>query len=67
MLDKKATELTTTIFSSLDIPHSTFYFVTIQPIILKELETIYLQGRKDQVDRVQFEQLPNGSLKFQDK
>jgi len=64
MLDKKATELTSTIFASLNIPHSTFYFVTIQPIILKELEAAYLQGRKDQVDRVTFEQLPNGSLKF---
>jgi len=64
MLDKKATELTSTIFASLNIPNSTFYFVTIQPIILKELETTYLQGRKDQVNRVTFEQLPNGSLKF---
>jgi len=67
MLNKKATELTYQVLSSLCKNATTFNFVEIQPIILKELETAYLQGRKDQVDRVTFEQLPNGALKFQDK
>lgn len=67
MLDKKATELTNTIFSLIDVSCTTFNFITIQPVILKHLEDVYLQGRKDQVDRVTFEQLPNGSLKFKDK
>ena len=64
MLDKKATQLTNLIFLSLSIQPSTSKFVTIQPIILEALEDIYLQARRDQVDMVTFQQLPNGSLKF---
>ena len=67
MLDKKANEITNQILGLLQLPNLTFQFVAIQPIILKLLETTYLQGRKDQVDKVTFEQLPNGSLKFQVK
>lgn len=67
MLDKKASELTNHIFGLLQLPNTTFHFVTIQPVILKELETVYLQGRHDQVDKVTFEQDSDGSLKFQDK
>ena len=67
MLNKKATETTNQILGLLQLPNLTFQFVTIQSIILKELETTYLQGRKDQVDRVTFEQLPDGALKFQEK
>jgi len=64
MLDKKATELTSTIFAALQIPNSTFYFVTIQPIILKHLEESYLQGREDQINKVIFEKGKDGTLKF---
>lgn len=64
MLNKKATELTHQIFGLLQLPNTTFHFVTIQPLILELLISVYLQGRKDQVDKVTFEQLPNGSLKF---
>jgi len=67
MLDKKATEATNQILELLQLSNSTFHFVTIQPVILHWFETVYLHGRKDQVDRVTFEELPNGSLKFQDK
>ncbi|MBA7674179.1 hypothetical protein ES703_82386 [subsurface metagenome] len=67
MLAKKATETTHEVFVLLQLPNTTFHFVTIQPLILKLLESVYLQGRKDQVDRVTFEQLQDGSLKFQDK
>jgi hypothetical protein len=67
MLDKKATEATIHILDLLGHSSNTAYFITVQTVILKHLETTYLQGRKDQVDRVNFEQLPNGALKFQDK
>lgn len=67
MLDKKATEATINILELLGHSSNTGYFITVQAVILKHLETIYLQGRKDQVDRVDFEQLPNGALKFQNK
>ncbi|MBA7701398.1 hypothetical protein ES703_110134 [subsurface metagenome] len=67
MLAKKATETTHQIFGLLLLPNTSFPFVTIQPLILKLLESVYLQGRKDQVDKVPFKQLPDGSLKFQDK
>ncbi len=67
MLDKKATEATIQILDLLGHSSNTGYFITVQTVILKHLETIYLQGRKDQVDRVNFEQLPSGALKFPDK
>lgn len=67
MLDSKATEATIRILGLLGYSRKTTYFVSIQPFILKLLEDTYLKGRKDQVDRVTFEQLPDCSLKFQDK
>ena len=67
MLDKKATETTNQILGLLQLPTSTFHFVTIQPIILKAFEVIYLKGRWDQCNKVLFDTAKDGSLKFQDK
>ncbi|GAI85720.1 unnamed protein product [marine sediment metagenome] len=67
MLDKKATETTNQILGFINLPDSTFYFVTIQPIILELLTSVYLQGRKDQVNKVVFEEDPGGSITFPGK
>lgn len=67
MLDEKATEATNQILGLLQYPNVTFHFVIIQPIILKELELAYLQGRKDQIDKVVFKQGPGGELTFPGK
>lgn len=64
MLDKKATEATNQILGLLQLPNSTFHFVTIQPLILDLLTSVYLQGRKDQVERVYFEEGPVGTITF---
>lgn len=64
MLDKKATEATHKIFGLLQLPNTTFHFVTIQPVILELLTFAYLQGRKDQVNKVVFEEGLGGSITF---
>lgn len=64
MLNKKSKEITDDIFSTLFIHREDYHFSEIQPLILKYLETVYLQGRKDQVDKVTFEQDSDGSLTF---
>ncbi|GAH21231.1 unnamed protein product [marine sediment metagenome] len=64
MLDKKATETTNQILGLLQLPKTTFAFVTIQPIILDLLTSTYLLGRKDQVNKVVFEEGPEGSITF---
>lgn len=66
MLDKKTTEATIKVLAKLDLPETTYTFVTTQPIILKYLEAAYLQGRKDQIDNVYFTELPSGRLCFTD-
>jgi len=67
MLDKKATEATNQILGLLQLPNPTYYYVVIQPIILNLLKSIYLKGRKDQVDKVLFEEGSDGQLTFPGK
>lgn len=67
MLDKKATETTNYILGLLQLPNPTFHYVIIQPVILELLCSVYLQGRKDQVDKVIFEEGPGGSIIFPNK
>lgn len=64
MLKKKSNVLTKVLFDSLDIGLTESQIVTVQAVILKYLETTYLQGRHDQVDMVTFEQDLDGSLTF---
>jgi len=67
MLDEKATETTYQILGLLKVPNPNYHFILIQPLIVQLLIATYLQGRKDQIDKVSFEQLPDGSLKFFNK
>lgn len=67
MLDEKATELTNQILGLLQLQNMTFHFITIQPVILELLISVYLQGRKDQIDRIVFEEGPGGSITFPGK
>ncbi len=64
MLVTKATELTKAIFDPLDIGLTESQVVSIHSVILKCLEDTYLQGRKDQVLKVCFLRLSDGSIKF---
>ncbi|GAG59818.1 unnamed protein product [marine sediment metagenome] len=64
MLDKKATELTKAIFDSLDIFIYESQKATIHAVILNSLKFAYLQGRKYQIDKVNFWNSSSGSLKF---
>ncbi|MBA7701998.1 hypothetical protein ES703_110749 [subsurface metagenome] len=64
MLNKKATEAAYDILGHLQIPITTYAFVTIQPYILELIISIYLQGRKDQVNKVVFEEGPGGLITF---
>ena len=52
MLNRKAVEVTNQITGRLHLPESTQDFLIIQTIILKSLEEVYLQGRRDQVNRL---------------
>lgn len=64
MLNKKATKLTKQIISVIQLPDTTHTFITLHPLILNLLIEIYLQGRKDQIDKVGFTFKEDGSLKF---
>jgi hypothetical protein len=52
MLNRKAVEVTNQITGRLHLPESTQDFLIIQTIILKSFEEVYLQGRRDQVNRL---------------
>lgn len=67
MLATKATLATNQILGLLELPNPSCYFTVTQSVILELLTSTYLQGRKDQIHRVQFKQLPGGSLEFTNK
>ncbi|MBA7622087.1 hypothetical protein ES703_29458 [subsurface metagenome] len=67
MLEKNAAKATDLILEVFVLPDVKFTFITIYPIILKLVNKIYLQGRKDQADKVVFEVGPKGTFKFPGK
>ncbi len=67
MLDKKATELTNALFAYFDINLIKSHEADIHALILNSIEFGYLQGRKDQIDKVEFWKSSSGSLKFRNK
>jgi hypothetical protein len=66
-LENKAAQATDQILEVFKLPDVKFTFITIYLIILKLVNKIYLQGRKDQVDKVVFEVGPKGTFKFPGK
>ncbi|GAH82573.1 unnamed protein product [marine sediment metagenome] len=67
MLDKKATELTNALLSYFPIKLFKYHEACIHALILDSIEFGYLQGRKDQIDKVEFWKSSSGSLKFRNK
>lgn len=62
MFNKKATKVTYSLMHLLNLSESHISFSPIYDIILNLLQDTYLQGRKDQVDKVVFKLNENGSI-----
>ena len=67
MLNKESHKATKQIFRILQLSESSIGAKKIQPAILRFFTSIYLQGRKDQADKVAFERGPEGIITFLDK
>ncbi|MBA7582751.1 hypothetical protein ES708_24688 [subsurface metagenome] len=67
MLEKKSIRATKEILEILRLSKMNFTFKLIQPVILRYFTSIYLQGRKDQADKVLYTVNPKGIITFLDK
>lgn len=67
MLRQKSHELSWKILAQFKGKATTYDFTLIEPIILKFLEAVYIQARKDQIDKIPFDELKDGSIHFQTK
>jgi len=67
MLKQKSSEVTQQILRSLQIETIAFTFITINPIILKALEAVYIRSRQDKDNDIHFELLADGSIIFENE
>lgn len=66
MLKQKSGELTWKILAQFKGKATTFDFTLIQPIILRFLESVYVQSRHDQKVGIKYTLLEDGSIYFDD-
>lgn len=67
MLNKESLKATEQIFGILRLPKSSIIAGHVQRTILRFFTSIYLQGRKDQIDKIAFKVDPKGVVTFPDK
>ena len=67
MFNNESIKATKMIFAVIQQPETSFTFKSIQSIILKSFTSVYLQGRKDQRDKVPFVVSTRGVVVIPDK